>query len=283
MAVKYIKDHKTQETVYPITKSECIIDAHSINNSEIDQLFDGSPEDESSDPGMDYLNYDGLKHYHKKISEEVQTGLDNVQVDLTGYATESWVEGQNYLTEHQDISGKVDISDFEEVSQSLLESVENLSEEIFKRDFSTFSIDAQANSGDGVTYFTPDTHQIIKDGVNYGGSITAEEVQGTPDGDITLRAVTYIQDRTNSDDTSFTLAPNYKYLFGEKASLSIALGAITDPTIVNHYMFEFISGSTATTLSLPASIKWTTDLSIKPNKTYQISIENNLGVIQEWE
>jgi hypothetical protein len=36
MAVKYIKDHKTQETVYPITKSECIIDAHSINNYEID-------------------------------------------------------------------------------------------------------------------------------------------------------------------------------------------------------------------------------------------------------
>lgn len=105
MAVKYIKDHKTQETVYPITKSECIIDAHSINNYEIDQLFDGSPEDESSDPGMDYLNYDGLKHYHKKISEEVQTGLDNVQVDLTGYATESWVEEQNYLTEHQDLNG----------------------------------------------------------------------------------------------------------------------------------------------------------------------------------
>ena len=116
MAVKYIKDHKTQETVYPITKSECIIDAHSINNYEIDQLFDGSPEYESSDSGMDYLNYEGLKQYHKKISEEVQTGLDNVQVDLTGYATESWVEEQNYLTEHQDISGKVDVADFEEAT-----------------------------------------------------------------------------------------------------------------------------------------------------------------------
>jgi hypothetical protein len=41
---------------------------------------------------MNYLNYDGLKQYHKKISEEVKNGLDNVQVDLTGYATESWVE-----------------------------------------------------------------------------------------------------------------------------------------------------------------------------------------------
>jgi hypothetical protein len=39
-----------------------------------------------------------------------------VQVDLTGYATESWVKEQNYLTEHQDISGKVDIADFEEAT-----------------------------------------------------------------------------------------------------------------------------------------------------------------------
>jgi hypothetical protein len=44
------------------------------------------------------------------------------------------------------------------MSQSLSESVETLSEEIFKRDFSTLYVDAQANSGDGVTYFTPDTH-----------------------------------------------------------------------------------------------------------------------------
>lgn len=131
-------------------------------------------------------------------------------------------------------------------------------------------------------YFTSDTNSIIIDGVNYGGNITAEEVQVIPDGEITLQAVIYIQDMTNSTDTSFTLMPNYKYLFGEKSSLTITLGEIVDTNIVNHYMFEFISGSTATNLSLPASIKWTTKPSIKPNKTYQISIENNLGVIQEW-
>ena len=112
MAVKYIKDHKTQETVYPITKSECIIDASSISNVEIDQLFDDSVNNsEVQESGMDYLNYNGLKHYHKKILEGVKTDLENVQVDLTGYATESWVKEQNYLTEHQDISGKVDIED----------------------------------------------------------------------------------------------------------------------------------------------------------------------------
>lgn len=139
-----------------------------------------------------------------------------------------------------------------------------------------------ANADPNTIYFTPDTNEIVIQGVNYGGSITAEEVQVTPDGEITLQAVTYIQDKTNSTDTSFTLAPNCKYLFGEKSSLTITLGKIVDTNIVNHYMFEFTSGSTATNLSLPDSIKWTTRPSIKPNKTYQISIENNLGVIQEW-
>lgn len=40
--------------------------------------------------------------------------------------------------------------------------------DLFDRDFSTLSVDALANAGDGVVYFTPDTHQIIKDGVVYG-------------------------------------------------------------------------------------------------------------------
>jgi len=124
------------------------------------------------------------------------------------------------------------------------------------------------NAGDGVVYFTPDTHKIIKDGFEYGGNVTAEEVGSNPDGDVTLKAVTYIQDRTTSTDTAFTLAPNYKYLFGERESLTITLEEITDSTIVNHYMFEFTSGSTATTLSLPSTVKWTTTPSIKPNKIY---------------
>jgi hypothetical protein len=39
MEIKYIKDHQTKESIYPITKSECIVDAFSISNEEIDALF----------------------------------------------------------------------------------------------------------------------------------------------------------------------------------------------------------------------------------------------------
>ena len=134
MSVKYIKDNKTQEVVYPITKSECITDAHSISKVEIDQLFDDSVNpSEVQDSGMDYLNYNGLKHYHKKISEAVKTGLDNVQVDLTGYATESWVQEQNYLTEHQDISGKVDIAYFEEATLVTSAALNHLNEQLSQK------------------------------------------------------------------------------------------------------------------------------------------------------
>ena len=36
--------------------------------------------------------------------------------DLNGYATESWVEGKGFLTEHQDISGKANVSDLKPVA-----------------------------------------------------------------------------------------------------------------------------------------------------------------------
>lgn len=44
-------------------------------------------------------------------------------------------------------------------------------------------------------------------------------------------------------------------------------------------MAEFVSGSTATTLSVPDNIKWESDVTIEAGKTYQISILNNCGVI----
>jgi hypothetical protein len=86
--------------------------------------------------------------------------------------------------------------------------------------------------------------------------------------DITGQWVIYITDLSDSSETSFEIKPNRKYIFGTKQALTITFAAPTDTTIVNNYFFEFTSGSTATTLSLPASIKWTTEPSIKPNKTY---------------
>jgi hypothetical protein len=53
----------------------------------------------------------------------------------------------------------------------------------------------------------------------------------------------------------------------------------TDATIANYYMFEFVSGATATELNLPDTVKWASDPDIEVNKTYQVSILNNCGII----
>lgn len=75
------------------------------------------------------------------------------------------------------------------------------------------------------------------------------------------------------------IKPNTFYKFGSCSKLTITLGAETSG-IVNEYMFEFESGSTATTLSVPSTVTWSggSAPTIEANKTYQVSIVNNLAV-----
>lgn len=72
---------------------------------------------------------------------------------------------------------------------------------------------------------------------------------------------------------------NKFYKFGEVSSLNITLAAITDTTQLNEFMFEFVSASTATTLTLPNTIRWLETPSIEANKTYQCSIVNDIGIL----
>ena len=73
--------------------------------------------------------------------------------------------------------------------------------------------------------------------------------------------------------------PNTFYKFGACSSLTVTFGSETIG-IINEYMFEFVSGSTATTLSVPSSVKWSggSAPTIEASKTYQVSIVNNLAV-----
>lgn len=79
--------------------------------------------------------------------------------------------------------------------------------------------------------------------------------------------------------TTQEIEPNKFYKFGEVSSLNITLAAITDTSVLNEYMFEFISGATATTLTLPNAVKWLETPTIKANKIYQCSIVDNIGVL----
>lgn len=82
-----------------------------------------------------------------------------------------------------------------------------------------------------------------------------------------------------STETTVELQPNKFYKFGEITELNLTLAEITDNTQLNEFMFEFVSGETATTLILPDTIKWTDTPSIEANKIYQCSIVNNVGLM----
>ena len=54
----------------------------------------------------DKIDSSALNGYAKEswVTAEITKAATEGKVDLTGYATEEWVENKNYLTEHQDIS-----------------------------------------------------------------------------------------------------------------------------------------------------------------------------------
>ena len=75
------------------------------------------------------------------------------------------------------------------------------------------------------------------------------------------------------------IKPNTFYKFGTVVGLTITFAA-EESGIENEYKFEFVSGTTPTTLSLPDSVKWSggNAPTMEANKTYQVSIVNNLAV-----
>ena len=86
----------------------------------------------------------------------------------------------------------------------------------------------------------------------------------------------------NVSGTSINMAlqPNTFYIFGEVTSMSLTLTPGSDSGYMDEYMFQFTSGSTATQVSLPTSIKWLGSTpSVQANKVYQVSIVNNVGVV----
>lgn len=103
-------------------------------------------------------------------------------------------------------------------------------------------------------------------------------------GDITVYTNLNIQviDKTQDSSSTFAIDPNKMYMFGTRTSLTITLNP-GESGIVNEYMFQFTSGSVATTLNVPSSVTWLKDPNIQTGKKYLVSIENNLGIIGEWE
>ena len=90
----------------------------------------------------------------------------------------------------------------------------------------------------------------------------------------------FTQTDHGTTDTTFTLPPNQYHTWGEVTSLTLTLGEGTSDQ-ANGYWFSFDSGDTATTLSLPETVK--TDIVVEPNIHYECSIVGNYMTFEEWE
>lgn len=108
--------------------------------------------------------------------------------------------------------------------------------------------------------------------------IKIANVAGTPHTTYSIQTT----DSLSGDPGIITIQPNIFYDFGQADSLTIGLADIANISQYNEYMFQFESGATPTTLSVGGGsqeIKWIGDHTIEANKTYQVSIVNNLAVM----
>ena len=111
-------------------------------------------------------------------------------------------------------------------------------------------------------------------------TINGESVLGS--GDITISSA-YPEVNHGTGDTTFTLTPNTFHVWDKVTSLTLNFGNETSG-VANEYLFQFTSGSTATSLTLPNSIKWVNGSAptIAKNMIYQVSILKGLASVLEF-
>lgn len=87
-----------------------------------------------------------------------------------------------------------------------------------------------------------------------------------------------------TSDTTFKLTSNAFHVWDEVSTLTLTLELET-AGIANEFLFQFTSGATATSLTLPDTIKWVggEGPTIEVNKIYQISILKGLASVLEWD
>lgn len=93
----------------------------------------------------------------------------------------------------------------------------------------------------------------------------------------------YSEVNHGTSDTTFTLTPNTFHVWDEVASLTLDFGSETSG-VANEYLFQFTSGATATSLTLPDDIKWANDSAptIEANMIYQVSVLKGLASVLEF-
>lgn len=124
-----------------------------------------------------------------------------------------------------------------------------------------------------------DVGGIEVSGAKVGDFLKVKEVDenGVPTAWETVDIVTQYP-IVNMTEPTAEILPNHFYRWGEVASLSLTIAPEIEG-VASEFLFGFVSGETATELTLPESVKWAVEPNIEAGKTYQVSILNGLAVI----
>lgn len=141
---------------------------------------------------------------------------------------------------------------------------------------------------DSLKHYNDKINQTKQDVLISGQNIktlNGESILGS--GDITISGGSssgaYSEVNHGTSDTTFTLTPNTFHVWDEVASLTLDFGSETSGE-ANEFLFQFTSGATATSLTLPDDIKWANDNAptIEANMIYQVSVLKGLASVLEF-
>lgn len=93
-------------------------------------------------------------------------------------------------------------------------------------------------------------------------------------------AVTEVTVSTAGSVSQALAAGNIYHFTGSLTALTITLTSASG--VPAQYHFDFTSGSTAPTVTLPNTVKMPDGFTVEANKRYEIDILNNYGVVQSW-
>lgn len=147
----------------------------------------------------------------------------------------------------------------------------------------------------GATTYTPSTSdQTIASGQYLTGTQTikgdAYLIASNIKNGVTIFGVTGTYsgggwvEQTISDSGAVTQAldPYTIYHFtGNLTSLTITLNT-PSAGVIAHYHFDFISGSTAPTLTMPNSVTMPDSFAVEASNRYEVDVLNNFGTVVEW-
>lgn len=237
--------------------------------------------------GEELLDLTGDEYFAIKVGDELKTISAMTIMQLLGGGSveggAAYTEGDGINIEGRKISVDTEFVATKKDIETLNEKIEDI--EPSEGDIPDGAITTSKIADGAVT--TAKLSQAVKDNINNKADKSALDNLATTEqlaekADKTeLSSYATKEEVKQMTETTASIAPNILYVWGEVAELSITL-ADGEDGVVNEYMVQFTSGATATTLTLPDSIVWMSAPSIQANKTYQVSIINNLGVIGEF-